>query len=636
MASRFKGRDYISLREEIINFLKQRLPSDWDETNLADPIVIFSESLAKMGDQLHFTLDELRRECDIATAQRASSIYSYAMREGYKMMLPRGSFGTLTVTTTKDLSNKLTIKLDKFTELTVKPTNDTLVVKSDINSTISEKIDSSIESELFNKDYSDKNKLKEVGKYAEYANSLMARTVKIPVVLGTKQVFNFSLSDINTDSTVDIPEFIIDRDTVRLTHSNGRELVYVDDVIASGFNKNSFTLTPKFIGGATRLCIEFPSNYRDLFKGSDGKFEFTYVSIYNNKIDPTLNSDIDYIVDLSQFVSADNPDGAIEYNVDFGGGIKGYVEFESPEATRENYKRFVQNYSALLTKDDFASYVKANTSQNCLVFDHSDNWKENTLPADTSLIERCIYIVTDAKYNGRKLLWEDLTERSSRSDCVIVVPFGIDPYTIVIKAECYLVGTSVSSIVTSIKSEILSYYSDSFSNKFPDVSMINYLVHKASDKVIRMDSCIVRDSTYGTTDKTFNDVSSLNNDQVDNLFSALNTDDASIPSYSDDPHSPYHYLVDETGTYRKYLKHTYNSVPDSFPKIYHGSEPGPISRYEDLVKYQITYGSIDSSAWDSEPIFKDGSCDINEDYSKHHYMSPILNNVVVLVKTVTK
>ena len=80
MSSRFKGRDYATLRKEILDFLKQRLPQEWDSTNLGDPVVIFAESLARVGDQLHFTIDELRRECDIATAQRASSVYSYAMR----------------------------------------------------------------------------------------------------------------------------------------------------------------------------------------------------------------------------------------------------------------------------------------------------------------------------------------------------------------------------------------------------------------------------------------------------------------------------------------------------------------------------------------------------------------------------
>ena len=126
MASRFKGRDYGALREEIIDFLRQRLPKDWDYNNSADPVVIYAESLARMGDSLHFTIDELRRECDMATANRASSIYSYASREGYKFFLPRGSRGTIYVNSSKDMDDKLTLNINKFDEIKCGETDDRL------------------------------------------------------------------------------------------------------------------------------------------------------------------------------------------------------------------------------------------------------------------------------------------------------------------------------------------------------------------------------------------------------------------------------------------------------------------------------------------------------------------------------
>ena len=75
MTSKITGRDYATLRSDIINFLRLKLPNDWDYQNTADPVVIFAECLARVGEELHFTIDELRRECDMATANRASSIY---------------------------------------------------------------------------------------------------------------------------------------------------------------------------------------------------------------------------------------------------------------------------------------------------------------------------------------------------------------------------------------------------------------------------------------------------------------------------------------------------------------------------------------------------------------------------------
>ena len=143
MASRFLGRDYSTLREEIIQFLRTRLPQDWDYTNLADPVVIYAETLARIGDQLHYTIDEIRRECDISTAQRASSIYSYALREGYNLMLPNSSFGTLTITANEDFETggKVQLQINKFDEIKVKSTGDVLYATKSINSILQEPLD---------------------------------------------------------------------------------------------------------------------------------------------------------------------------------------------------------------------------------------------------------------------------------------------------------------------------------------------------------------------------------------------------------------------------------------------------------------------------------------------------------------
>lgn len=319
----------------------------------------------------------------------------------------------------------------------------------------------------------------------------------------------------------------------------------------------SFTLTPKFIGGAIVLCIEFPTNYRDLFE-SGTNFTFTYVSISDAKIDPTANTSLSF--DLSPYIT-----GGDEYEVDCGAGIKGYVEYEDPITTRSNYKRYVQNYSALLTKDDYVSYVKASTPQQCMVFDHSDMYKQDVLPSGAELIERTMYVVTDAPFSGRKALWNDLKERSSRSDCIVMIPFGKDPYTIIVKADCYLVGTSVSDIATQIKSALIKYYTDEPGTKYPDESMINYIVHKASDKVIRMESCLVRDSTFGNIDTSFNDVHTLTSSQVDALYNALKTGgniDLLVPNHD---YMDNHIILDGLGCY-KYRQ--WGTPEYGFPSIY--------------------------------------------------------------------
>ena len=710
MTSRFVGRDYASLRSEIIDFLRKKLPQSWDYTNLADPVVIFAESLARVGDQLHYTIDEIRRECDVATARRASSIYSYAMREGYKMMLPKGSNGNISVNATKEQSDRMMLQLKQFDEIKVGQTGLSLFVATenetdDKSDSFGYAIKGSIH-EPPDEEYIEALSQNGIVDYAAYANDIYSRTLRFNVVLGKKETFNFTYNDINSDSTVTLPDPIIDRDLVRLTIKDNNHndtlgnttMKYVDDIIASGFVGDIYTLTPKFIGGAITLNIEFPTDFKTLFT-KNATFSFEYVKIQNGVIGVDESAQID----LSPYITAvnDGDDGIdpttyIESGdshtggviIDLNNGIKGYREYEDSTTTRENYKNFIQDYSALLTKNDYSNYCKIATNSYCKVYDHSDNYKENVLPPGTELIPRVVYILTDAPYKERKRLWYDLIERSSRSDVIMLMPYGKDPYTIIVRAECFLMGTSISAISTQIKSELLQYYSGNIGEKIPEVSMINYLTHKASDKVIRMDSVIVRDSTFGATDENgkyivnqdFADASKLSNDDVDSLFNAIKNGNTSVNVNS----NPYRLTgLDRDGNvYNKYPVITYKPFPEKFPDIYldakNKNTPGTIlTDYNVIVDYQASYNHFDFEWYDykdselfdlvrspvddsvhedetpvSEYNLQDGDFitssftvgnpntashwtrKIDSKYIDHHYMVPVLNRVVVLIKSI--
>ena len=627
MSSRFKGRDYATLRKEILDFLKQRLPQEWDSTNLGDPVVIFAESLARVGDQLHFTIDELRRECDIATAQRASSVYSYAMREGYRMMLPKGSSGTIHVNS-ENTNNHLHLKINKFDPINCTSTPATLYSLNDIDADLqtiptTEYIESLINDKDKNADY------------ATYCESITSRTQRINVVLGTKEEFNFTYNNINIDSTVELPDAIIDRDLIRLTvYSNasdntGTEWKYVNDIIGSGFVGRIYTLTPKFIGGAITLNIEFATNYKDLFT-STTRFKFEYIKISDQSLTTKDTVDLmNYITPSTGYEDEEYDDTNVMINL--GNGIKGYTEYEDANVTRANYKNFIQDYSALLTKDDFVNYIKATSTANCKVFDHSDNYKTDTLPPDTSLLPRVIYIITDAEYTERERLFYDLRERSSRSDCICLIPYGKDPYTIVVKAECFLLGTSASSVATQIKSAILQYYSDSIGGVYPKKSMISYLAHKASDKVISLDSLIIRDSMFGKTDTHFDDIINLSNKDMDALFDS-NSESCILNIKDDDNYKIYENIEDSECT----------GIPDAFPLIY-DAYGNVLDTYDSIIRNQYVYGLTDFASYDvnDSDIFvksdKDGEKKyiISDEYKKHHYLMPYLNKVIVMVKAIS-
>ena len=71
------------MRRELIDMVRERAPRDWKPANSADPMVAVLESIAIAADELHYYIDSWRRECDMSTAMLQSSIYSYALREGY-------------------------------------------------------------------------------------------------------------------------------------------------------------------------------------------------------------------------------------------------------------------------------------------------------------------------------------------------------------------------------------------------------------------------------------------------------------------------------------------------------------------------------------------------------------------------
>lgn len=695
MASRFLGRDYSTLREEIIQFLRTRLPQDWDYTNLADPVVIYAETLARIGDQLHYTIDEIRRECDISTAQRASSIYSYALREGYNLMLPNSSFGTLTITANEDFETggKVQLQINKFDEIKVKSTGDVLYATKSINSILQEPLDNeyveTIRNYINESNFNDQESHNDLENnrdiYSRYASTIYNRSVHLPVVLGKKADFQFTYKDINQDSTVTLPDAMIDRRLFRLichraNEHTDEELQYVVDVISTGYSEKSYSLTPKFIGNSLVLNIEFPTDYSILFNQAD-TFTFEYIQVMNNVIEPT-DENIES-VDLSNYitkaVAADDLDIKTSYKVDLGNGIKGYRDYEDPVVTREQYKKYLHDYSALLTKDNYSTYIKSAYSSYCTVFDHGDNYKD-ILPYGTQLMPRVIYISTDDNFSARKQMWEDLKERSSRSDCIVMVPYGKDPYTIVVKADCYLLGVSASEVATKIQSELINYYGSTIGERKPEISVINYLVHKASDHVIRMESCLVRDTTFGTIDTTFANTATLTNDEIDHLYAALEDGDNNLNysymvdrvdsdgnKYTDTVYPLRGEFTDTDGTvyyYNKYPKFDYDekyrneSKSDNYnyPKIYHlisynnddpdSSNEDPITSYDTLVQYQDNYGELDRKEFDlkDENLFK-----INSDYinNKHNYQycywlndseqieSGFVENDAIKIRTVT-
>ena len=80
----YLGRDFSSIRQNIIEFAKSYFPNTYNDFNEADPGMMFIEMAAYVGDILNFYIDNQFRETLILQAEEKKNIYDIAQSMGYK------------------------------------------------------------------------------------------------------------------------------------------------------------------------------------------------------------------------------------------------------------------------------------------------------------------------------------------------------------------------------------------------------------------------------------------------------------------------------------------------------------------------------------------------------------------------
>lgn len=446
MASRFQGRDFQTLRQEIIDFVKEKAPESWDSNNASDPMIRFIETVAMLGDHLHYYIDAMRREADLATASLASSVYSYALREGYTMVLPRSTHFRINLysETEPELDN---ISFNKFDPFILQNSSNEYYVLTPLPST-------SIYSQYPHTE-------EDSG-----GNLITVNSPEIEIVAGELKEAKFNFSDIDYYSRIELPESRIDAEMCQLFANNGvtsREIYRVEDVISDLAEANVFSLTPSFVNGTERLYIEFPYNYRNLFP-SNTTFTFRYVTI-RDESKPT-----DY------FESKDI-EGVLGIVRTYGG----YRTYEQPDSIKQNYKHYVRDFSSLVTKFDYQSFVNYNINSRCQVFDKSDQYSGlfNFIPV------RTIYILSDLLYAEREALRDEILKRSSRSDNILMIPYGRMLYRVFVIVEANLLAESEDNIRSSIKTSLDNFYNDISEVRNPIESIIYHKIHSSNSAISR-------------------------------------------------------------------------------------------------------------------------------------------------------
>ena len=471
MASRFQGRDFPTLRQEIIDFVKDRAPQTWDSNNASDPMIRFIETVAMLGDHLNYYIDAMRRESDLATATLASSVYSYALREGYLLILPRSTHFRINLYYNGE-GDYTTVSFDKFDVFKQQNQDGNYYVLTPLKTTDIYTI--------YPQTVTDSE-----------GNTITLTSPEIEVVAGEMSEVRFNFNDIDYYSRLELPESRIDADMCQLIAINGqiqKELLRVEDVVSDIEQANVYSLTPTFVGGVERLYIEFPYNYRNLFP-STTTFLFRYLVI-KQESKPRDN-----------FESVDH-EGVIGVTRSFGG----YREYEDPESVKLNYKNYVRDFSSLVTKADYRAFVSFNINSRCQVFDKSDEYKGEF----KDIPVRTIYILSDLMYKERETLRDLILKRSSRSDNIFMIPYGRKLYRAFVIVEANLMASSEESIKSSIQSTLSGFYNDITEVRNPIESVIYHKIHSCDEAIVRAWVILISE-TDTKIDKVSGDIITFNN-----------------------------------------------------------------------------------------------------------------------------
>lgn len=96
----YSNRDFVTIREDLINYVKQYYPdslSDFTENDLG---VLFIELIAGLGDSLNYQINRRFQETQLEFAQERKSIFSIAKNMGLKVPNKRGSVTIVSFTFT--------------------------------------------------------------------------------------------------------------------------------------------------------------------------------------------------------------------------------------------------------------------------------------------------------------------------------------------------------------------------------------------------------------------------------------------------------------------------------------------------------------------------------------------------------
>lgn len=370
---RFQQRDFLGILNDLKSYVRERIGDNWNDFSESDPTVAILEAYAFSLKNLHYYVDQQKRESDIVTAVRPRNVYWKSVRDGY---IPHGR---------KAASGTLSIKFAGNTLAGV-----TIPKHS-----------------VFQTNFSDASQNKTVTTMEDQTISSTPIDVErqsvfdISVFQGQWKTLTKTRKDVTQNGYIKLPndktcldigfsEFVFHR-------SDGEDVVFeqTDDVYTEYREGNFYSMHPLYLRDTVTTMVQLPYNWEELLD-TDGEITIGYLE---------TDGDEGFIAASSGDVVGGYSGGVSEINQNLYDDaeprnsimplvesvfnampISGGVGLENVESIKMNVKSSIRSLETLVTLEDYEDFVRMETGTNVSALDIS---------TDQSIPPRCIYIVTE-------------------------------------------------------------------------------------------------------------------------------------------------------------------------------------------------------------------------------------------------
>ena len=371
---RFQQRDFLGILNDIKMYYRERLGDKWTDASESDASIALMEAFSYSVKNLHYYVDQQKRESDVVTAVRPRNVYWKALRDGYTPHGYRPSTGRINLVFSENTESGVTIP--RGTLFQTKYDDDTT------NLIVTTLEDQEISSGPIDVD--------------------VKNTFELEVVQGQIKTITKTRQDITQNGYIKLPSEKISTDVgmtkvvFHRTPSEDVEWIQSEDVYTDYREGNYFSVHPLFLRNLTTTMIQFPYNWPELLD-TDGSIEITYLetegesgfipaSVYNSQTE-TFSGGVE-VLNSNLFDNSTPPKnisssiGSI-YNTQ---PISGGLNTESVASIKVNVKSAIRDLKTLVTLQDYQDFARIQTGTNVRAMDIS---------TDGSIPGRCIYVYVE-------------------------------------------------------------------------------------------------------------------------------------------------------------------------------------------------------------------------------------------------